>query len=93
MNAVDVIRAKRDGGTLTDEQIRWFMAAYTAGEVADEQASALLMAIFWRGFEPGELATWTAAMIESRRAPRPVGGDPADRRQALDRWCRRQGLA
>jgi thymidine phosphorylase len=65
MNAVDVIRAKRDGGTLTDEQIRWFVAAYTAGEVADEQASALLMAIFWRGFEPGELATWTAAMIES----------------------------
>ena len=52
VNAVDVIRAKRDGGTLTDEQIRWFIAAYTDGEVADEQASALLMAIFFRGFEP-----------------------------------------
>jgi thymidine phosphorylase len=65
MNAVDVIRTKRDGGRLTDEQIRWFMTAYTAGEVADEQAAALLMAIVWRGMEPDELATWTAAMIDS----------------------------
>ncbi|MET1003776.1 MAG: thymidine phosphorylase, partial [Acidimicrobiia bacterium] len=52
MNAVDVIRAKRDGGALSDEEIRWFIAAYTAGDVADEQASALLMAIFLRGFTP-----------------------------------------
>jgi len=65
MNAVDVIRTKRDGGRLSDEQIRWFITAYTAGEVADEQASALLMAIVWRGMEPAELATWTAAMIDS----------------------------
>jgi thymidine phosphorylase len=65
VNAVDVIRAKRDGGRLTDEQIRWFLAAYTAGEVADEQASALLMAVFLRGLDAQELATWTAAMIES----------------------------
>jgi thymidine phosphorylase len=65
MDAVDVIRTKRDGGILTDEQIRWFLRAYTAGEVADEQASALLMAIVFRGLEPDELATWTAAMIES----------------------------
>ncbi len=65
MNAVDVIRAKRDGAALTDEQIRWFLRAYTAGEVADEQAAALLMAVVWRGLAPPELATWTAAMIES----------------------------
>jgi thymidine phosphorylase len=65
VNAVDVIRAKRDGAPLTDEQIRWFIAAYTGGDVADEQASALLMAIVWRGMEPRELATWTAAMIDS----------------------------
>jgi thymidine phosphorylase len=65
MDAVDVIRTKRDGGALTDDQIRWFMAAYTAGEVADEQASALLMAIFLNGMDAGELATWTAAMIAS----------------------------
>ena len=64
-SAVDVIRTKRDGGRLSDDQIRWFMTAYTAGEVADEQAAALAMAIFWRGMEPDELAVWTRAMIES----------------------------
>jgi len=65
VNAVDVIRTKRDGGRLSDEQIRWFLRSYTAGEVADEQAAALLMAIVWRGMQPDELATWTAAMIDS----------------------------
>lgn len=65
MDAVNVIRTKRDGGRLSDEQIRWFIDAYTRGEVADEQASALTMAIFWRGMTPDELATWTAAMIAS----------------------------
>jgi thymidine phosphorylase len=65
MNAVDVIRTKRDGAELSDEQIRWFLRAYTGGEVADEQASALLMAIVWRGLSARELTTWTAAMIDS----------------------------
>jgi thymidine phosphorylase len=65
MDAVDVIRAKRDGRRLRDEEIRWFLEAYTAGEVADEQAAALLMAIVFRGLDPEELATWTATMIES----------------------------
>jgi thymidine phosphorylase len=65
IDVVDVIRTKRDGGTLTDEQVRWFIHAYTAGTIADEQASALLMAVFLRGMAPGELATWTASMIES----------------------------
>ena len=64
-NVVDLIRAKRDGGTLSDDQVRWFIDAYTAGDVADEQASALLMAVFFRGMAPAELATWTAAMIGS----------------------------
>jgi thymidine phosphorylase len=64
-SAVDVIRAKRDGSRLTDDQIRWFIQAYTAGSVPDEQASALLMAIFFRGMDAEELATWTAAMIDS----------------------------
>ncbi len=65
VSAVDVIRAKRDGSELTDQQIRWFLDAYTAGTVADEQAAALAMAIFWRGLTPRELATWTRAMIQS----------------------------
>src|SRR4051812_46569201 len=65
VDAVSVIRAKRDGHPLSADQIRWFLEAYTAGEVADEQASALLMAIFFRGLDFDELATWTAAMIDS----------------------------
>jgi thymidine phosphorylase len=63
--AVDVIRTKRDGGTLTDAQIDWVIDAYTAGVVADEQMSALAMAILLRGMTPGEIARWTAAMIAS----------------------------
>src|SRR5205814_5850929 len=65
ITAVDVIKTKRDGGALSDEQVRWFIDQYTRGHVADEQASALLMAIVWRGMEPRELATWTDAMIQS----------------------------
>ncbi|MGI8709067.1 MAG: thymidine phosphorylase [Actinomycetota bacterium] len=64
-DVVDLIRTKRDGGTLTDDQIRWFIDAYTKETVAHEQASALLMAIVWRGMEPNELSTWTVAMLSS----------------------------
>ncbi|SDY02342.1 thymidine phosphorylase [Micromonospora pattaloongensis] len=63
--AVDVIRVKRDGGVLSDAQIDWVVEAYTRGEVADEQMSALAMAILLRGMTPGEIARWTAAMIAS----------------------------
>jgi thymidine phosphorylase len=62
---VDVIRTKRDGGTLTDAQVDWVIDAYTAGRVADEQMSALLMAVLLRGMAPGELRRWTAAMLAS----------------------------
>lgn len=65
MDAVDVIRTKRDGMRLSDEQIQWFIRSYTADEIAHEQASALLMAIVWRGMEPDELSTWTQAMLDS----------------------------
>src|ERR1041384_3910956 len=63
--AVDVIRAKRDGHQLSDAQIDWVVDAYTRGTVADEQMSALAMAILLRGMTPGEIARWTAAMIAS----------------------------
>ncbi|GAA2505720.1 thymidine phosphorylase [Winogradskya humida] len=63
--AVDVIRAKRDGHVLSDAQIDWVLDAYTKGVVADEQMSALAMAILLRGMTPGEIARWTAAMIAS----------------------------
>jgi thymidine phosphorylase len=63
--AVDVIRAKRDGGTLSDEQIDWVVDAYTRGDVAEEQMSALAMAIFLRGMTSAEISRWTHAMIAS----------------------------
>jgi len=65
VNMIDVILTKRDGGTLSDEQIDWVIAAYTRGEVAEEQMAALAMAILLRGMTPGEIARWTAAMIAS----------------------------
>ncbi|WP_460541650.1 thymidine phosphorylase [Glycomyces halotolerans] len=65
MTAVDVIRAKRDGLALSTDQIDWVIDAYTRGEVADEQMSALAMAIFLNGAGAGEIADWTAAMIRS----------------------------
>jgi thymidine phosphorylase len=64
-DAVDVIRAKRDGHELSDAQIDWVIDAYTRGAVADEQMSALLMAVLLRGLTPAELARWTGAMIAS----------------------------
>lgn len=60
-----VIRMKRDGGRLPDDAIDWVIHAYTAGEVADEQMSALLMAIFLRGMDRAEIARWTTAMVAS----------------------------
>nr|WP_309246204.1 thymidine phosphorylase [Verrucosispora sioxanthis] len=63
--AVDVIRVKRDGGVLSDGQIDWVVDAYTRGVVADEQMSALAMAILLNGMTGPEIARWTAAMIAS----------------------------
>ena len=64
-DAVSLIRAKRDGQRLADDDIRWLFEAYARHEVADEQMSALLMAIYFRGLDGAELRTWTAAMIAS----------------------------
>jgi thymidine phosphorylase len=64
-SAVDVIRTKRDGGALSDAQIDWVVDGYTRGIVAEEQMSALAMAILLRGMTPAEIARWTTAMIDS----------------------------
>src|SRR6476660_8666193 len=64
-DAIEVISAKRDGGELTDSQIDWVVAAYTRGEVADEQMSALAMAILLNGMTLREIGRWTGAMIAS----------------------------
>src|SRR5689334_8349006 len=63
--AVDVITAKRDGHVLTDAQIDWVVDAYTRGVVADEQMSALAMAILLRAMSGAEISRWTEAMIAS----------------------------
>lgn len=60
-----IIRTKRDGGVLSDDAIDWVIDAYTHGRVAEAQMSALLMAIFLRGMTNGEIARWTAAMVDS----------------------------
>ncbi|NUS45171.1 MAG: thymidine phosphorylase [Mycobacteriaceae bacterium] len=65
MDAVSVIGAKRDGRELTDDQISWVIDAFTRGEVADEQMSALAMAIYFQGMTRRELVRWTAAMLDS----------------------------
>ncbi|MEV1066578.1 thymidine phosphorylase [Streptomyces sp. NPDC050263] len=65
MDAVSVIRTKRDRGELSDEQIDWVIDAYTRGEVADYQMAALNMAVLLNGMNRREIARWTAAMIAS----------------------------
>jgi thymidine phosphorylase len=64
-DAPTVIRTKRDGGALSDAAIDWVIDGYTHGRVADEQMSALLMAIFLKGMTGAEIARWTAAMVDS----------------------------
>ncbi|CEA07428.1 Pyrimidine-nucleoside phosphorylase [Arthrobacter saudimassiliensis] len=64
-DAVDIIRTKRDGGTLSPEAIDWTIDAYTRGTIADEQMAALNMAILLRGMDRAEISRWTAAMIAS----------------------------
>ena len=64
-DVVDLIRTKRDGGVLSTEQINWLIDAYTRGYVADEQMSAMTMAIFLNGMERREIRDLTMAMIAS----------------------------
>ncbi|WP_369051937.1 thymidine phosphorylase [Kineococcus terrestris] len=63
--AVDVIRTKRDRGELSADQIDWVVDAYTRGEVAEEQMSALAMAVLLNGMTRAEVSWWTSAMIAS----------------------------
>lgn len=64
-SAVEVIRTKRENQELSEEQINWVIGAFTRGEVADEQMSALAMAIFLNGMNQREVVQWTTAMIDS----------------------------
>lgn len=75
--AVELIRAKRDGGELTPSEIKGLIDGYLADEVAEEQMAAMLMAICWRGLTDDELVSWAGAMVDSgtrldlSRLPRP----------------------
>lgn len=64
-DVVDLIRTKRDGGAFSPQQISWLISSYTDGAVADEQMSALAMAILLRGMDRQEIAGWTQAMIST----------------------------
>jgi thymidine phosphorylase len=64
-SAVDIIATKRDDGVLSDDAIAWILEACMRGDVAEEQMSALLMAIFFNGLNGREMNTWTDRMIAS----------------------------
>ena len=66
MRAYDLIRKKRDGGTLSEDELRYLVRGATDGSVSDEQLSAFLMAVFFRGLDPvSELPAWLNAMLHS----------------------------
>ena len=65
MNMVELIIKKRNGGTLTKEEIEWFVQAYTDGQIPDYQVSALLMAIYYQHLDEEETQTLTKAMQDS----------------------------
>ncbi|MBQ6318909.1 MAG: pyrimidine-nucleoside phosphorylase [Lachnospiraceae bacterium] len=65
MLMVDIIRKKRDGGSLTKEEIEFFINGYVKGEIPDYQVSALMMAIFFKGMNDEETGNLTLAMLHS----------------------------
>ncbi len=65
MQMTDIIARKRDGGELSREEIQFFIEGYTRGSIPDYQASALLMAIVWRGMTRRETLDLTLAMMHS----------------------------
>jgi pyrimidine-nucleoside phosphorylase len=65
LRAVDLIQRKRDGGTLTAEEIRFFIQGYAAGTVPDYQAAAFAMAVFFEGMSPAETVALCEAMMRT----------------------------
>ena len=65
MRMYDIIKKKRDGEELSTEEINFFIEGYTKGEIPDYQASALCMAIFYKGMNPRETTDLTLAMAKS----------------------------
>ncbi len=67
MNTPELIRRKREGGTLSEEELRFLIEGYLAGGIEEYQISALLMAVFFQGMTPDEAATLTRIMMNSGR--------------------------
>jgi len=65
MRMYDLIAKKRDGGILSEGEIRWMIDGYTAGVIPHEQMSAFAMAVFFRGMSTEETAALTMAMAQS----------------------------
>ena len=65
MRMVDLIEKKRDGGVLSDEEIRFIIDGFTKGEIPDYQMSAWAMAVFYKGMTDHETAVLTDAMMRS----------------------------
>ena len=61
----DIIKKKRDGHELSEEEIKFFVEGYTAGEIPDYQASALCMAIYFNGMTDRETSDLTFAVRDS----------------------------
>ena len=93
MRAVDIIRKKRDGQSLSRSEIGAMVEGIATGEVADYQWSALLMAILWRGMDAAETAALTDCHDPFRDDRRPVGDPRPEGRQAQHRRGRRQDVA
>src|SRR5437660_11329940 len=65
MQAVELIRKKRDGQTLSTQEINWFIAEYMREQIRDYQMSSWLMAVYWRGMDARETSALTMAMARS----------------------------
>ena len=65
MRMVDLIEKKRDGGMLSDEEIRFIIDGFTKGDIPDYQMSAWAMAVFYKGMTDHETAVLTDAMMRS----------------------------
>ena len=65
MRMYDLIMKKRNGGALSEEEIRFIIDGYVRGEIPDYQVSALMMAIYFRGMNEKETLWLTMAMAES----------------------------
>jgi pyrimidine-nucleoside phosphorylase/thymidine phosphorylase len=76
MRAVDLIRRKRDGEALSNDEMAWLVREFTAGSIPDYQLAAFLMAVYFRGLNAAETRTLTWAMLHSGKVLHLNGSKP-----------------